>query len=211
MTVQLETTMSTALEHYQLLNHPFYRRWEAGELSRDELTHYAEQYRFFETMLPTFLETLSEKLPEGPIRNSVMANLEDEVSPPSHLELFEEFAHSYDASDPEISPATRHLVDSYSQLLERGSASSLAGLWAYESQGAAIADSKAVSLIQHYNAGSEAVAFWSVHGSVEGDHARWTLEALEALNPDVEEVETAATLIGGAWWSFLDERESFAA
>jgi len=27
---------------------------------------------------------------------------------------------------------------------------------------------------------------------------------------DVEEVETAATLIGGAWWSFLDERESFA-
>jgi len=33
------------------------RRWEAGELKRDELTHYAEQYRFFETMLPTFFNS----------------------------------------------------------------------------------------------------------------------------------------------------------
>ena len=93
MTVQLETTMSTALEHYQLLNHPFYRRWEAGELSRDELTHYAERcLASSRQCCRRSLETLSEKLPEGPIRNSVMANLEDEVSPPSHLELFEEFA-----------------------------------------------------------------------------------------------------------------------
>jgi len=43
-----------------------------------------------------------------------------------------------------------NLVDSYAQALLRGSASGLAGLFAYESQGAAIADSKAAGLNKHY-------------------------------------------------------------
>jgi hypothetical protein len=42
---------------------------------------------------------------------------------------------------------------------------------------------------------------------VEDDHARWTLEALDGINPDPLEAEAAARLIGGAWWEFLDERD----
>jgi pyrroloquinoline-quinone synthase len=210
MTTQLATTLDAALRDYQLLNHPFYRRWEAGELSRDELTHYAEQYRYFEAMFPLFLEGLSTQLAAGPVRDAVLDNLTDEVSAPSHLELFDRFARWFDASDAEISPAMAHLVGVYWLLSKRGPTSSLAGLWAYESQGARIAESKAAGLIAHYGAESEAVAFWMLHGLVEDDHAKWTLEALALLEPDAGEVEHAARLIGQAWWSFLDERELLA-
>lgn len=47
MNADLETCVRESLADRQLLEHPFYRRWEAGELSREELTRYAEQYRHF--------------------------------------------------------------------------------------------------------------------------------------------------------------------
>jgi pyrroloquinoline quinone (PQQ) biosynthesis protein C len=162
-------------------------------------------------MLPIFLERLAAKLPDGVARQSVTMNLADEVASPSHLELFERFAAFYQAEKTPISPAMQRLVDAYFKVLADNPANALAGLWAYESQGAAVADSKGEGLLRHYGATNDATAFWSVHGSLEGDHAKWTLEALESLEPDVDAVEAAARLIADAWWSFLDERESLAA
>lgn len=211
MTTQLETDINASLNGLRLLDHPFYRRWEAGELSRDELTHYAEQYRFFEEMFPQFLTKLSALLPDGPARESVLDNLKDEISPPSHLDLFEQFAASFDATDTAISPAMSHLVESYGALIEQGPHASLAGLWAYEVQGAEIAQSKAEGLARHYGARSEALAFWRAHGAVEDDHAKGTLEALSSLELDLNEVEVASRSIAQAWWTFLDERELLAA
>jgi pyrroloquinoline quinone (PQQ) biosynthesis protein C len=162
-------------------------------------------------MLSVFLEELSNQFRAGPVRDAVLENFSDEVTTPSHLSLFDQFAKSFDVTDAAISPATAHLVDSYCELLRQSPESSLAGLLAYESQGARIADTKAQGLIDHYHAGSEAVAFWSAHGSVEDDHAKWTLDALTLLQSDEHEVERASRLIAAAWWSFLDELELVAA
>jgi hypothetical protein len=65
--------------------------------------------------------------------------------------------------------------------------------------------------MRNYGSKENAVVFWLVHGSIEVDHADWTLTALSALNPNVEEARAAAILIAKAWWSFLDEREALAA
>jgi pyrroloquinoline-quinone synthase len=207
MNTHLPDALTDSLSDRQLLSHAFYRRWEAGELSREELRSYAEQYRYFETMLPLFLESLAEKLPEGSSRDAVLDNLRDETAPPSHLELFEMFATFYGARAVTISPAMARLVEAYDTLLERGSSAALAGLWAYESQGAAIAKSKAEGLRTHYGVESDAATFWDAHWLVEGDHADWTLDALSSLDPDASEAAASARLIGEAWWSFLDERE----
>jgi pyrroloquinoline-quinone synthase len=211
MDTQFSDALADSLSDRQLLTHAFYHRWEAGELSREELRSYAEQYRYFETMLPIFLESLAEKLPEGTSRDAVLDNLRDETAPPSHLELFEMFATFYGARTVTISPAMARLLEAYDTVLERGSAAALAGLWAYESQGAAIAKSKAEGLRAHYGVENDAATFWDAHWLVEGDHAAWTLEALSSFNPDADEVAAAARLIGEAWWSFLDERELAAA
>ena len=207
MTKQLANSLEAAICDRRLLSHPFYQRWEAGGLTLDELSHYAEQYRYFEEMLPQFLRQLAEELPDGRARDSVLKNLADEVATPSHLELFEHFASCYGALDAPISFAMRRLVDAYLEVLSESPAAALAGLWAYESQGAGIADSKAEGLTRHYGANSAALDFWLAHGSIEGDHAKWTLEALELLGPDDGIAHRAARSVADAWWQFLDERE----
>jgi pyrroloquinoline-quinone synthase len=207
MTTDLQQSFFDALRDRQLLDHPFYRRWEAGELSRDDLTRYAEQYRHFETMMPAFLTHLRDELQPGEARDLVEANLRDEVSPPSHLELFELFANSFHATDAPPSLAMQGIIDAYDGVAHRGTVAALAGLLAYESQGASVADSKGAGLAKHYEAPLEALLFWDEHGSIEGNHAEWTFDALTSLSPDLDEVRSAARLVGDAWWAFLDERE----
>ena len=147
------------------------------------------------------------QLEPGEARDLVEANLRDEVSPPSHLELFELFANSFDATDAPPSPGMQGIIDAYDGVARRGTVAALAGLLAYESQGASVADSKGLGLAKHYEAPLEALLFWDEHGSIEGDHAEWTFDALTSLSPDLDEVRSAARLVGDAWWSFLDERE----
>ncbi|MGC2485729.1 MAG: iron-containing redox enzyme family protein [Acidimicrobiales bacterium] len=211
MTTALQQSMFDVLSDRQLLDHPFYRRWEAGELSREDLTSYAEQYRHFEAMMPQFLRHLSDELEPGAARDLVLANLNDEVAAPSHLELFDAFGAFVGAVDVPASPAMSELLAAYDEVARQGVVASLAGLLAYESQGAAVADSKGAGLAAHYDAPEEALVFWREHSSIEGEHAEWTFDALDSLNPDLDDVHAATRLVGEAWWAFLDERESLAA
>ena len=87
-----EFDIAAVLRDRRLLDHPFYRRWESGGVSIEELASYAAQYRHFERFLPTFLRTLVAALPEGPGRDLVATNLADEEGDPvPHVELFERF------------------------------------------------------------------------------------------------------------------------
>ena len=52
----------------RLLDHPFYRRWEAGTLARSELAAYAEQYRHIEAALPEVLSRVASSLVTSPPR-----------------------------------------------------------------------------------------------------------------------------------------------
>ncbi len=211
MTRTLRSTLDDALDGRQLLSHPFYQRWEAGELSRDELTRYAEQYRHFEEMMPRFLGDLADALPSGDARTLVEANLRDEVATPSHLELFDRFAAHFDAQPAPASPAMSELLHAYDDVLAAGPVVALGGLLAYESQGAAVAESKGAGLARHYDASPAALEFWTQHGSLEHDHAAWTLAALEELAPSPSDVRDGARTVADAWWNFLDERERLAA
>ena len=210
MDIQIETTVHHALEGRWLLTHPFYRRWEAGELSSEELARYAEQYRYFEAYLPEFLAQLATSLNEGTALNSVLANLGDEVAEPSHLELFDTFADEFGAGPSDCSPAMTALLDAYRSALEEGGPTAMAALAAYEVQSSDIAQSKRDGLAAHYGATSTALEFWTVHATVEEDHAAWTLEGLASLSPSRDDVVRGVTSVANGWWKFLDERESLA-
>jgi pyrroloquinoline-quinone synthase len=203
--------LNEALEGRHLLDHPFYRRWECGGLQDGELARYAEQYRFFEANLPLFLAELAARLPQGVALDAVRDNLSDEVAAPSHLDLFEQFASFYGATDAEISPAMRGIIDAYDTVLAQGDAAAIAGLLAYEAQGAGIADTKAEGLRVHYGADESATTFWDVHGTVEADHASWTTDALTSLHADDAVIRDAARLVADAWWNFLSERDELVA
>lgn len=209
MDTSIDSIVRDALVGRLLLTHPFYRRWEEGDLAPEELARYAEQYRHFESFLPEFLGQLAEVL-DGKARDAVLDNLSDEVGEPSHLTLFEQFAAAYGADRVEASPAMSALLECYRTALHEGGATAMGALVAYEAQAAEIAQSKHDGLVTHYGGAAPAIDFWAVHGLLEQEHAKWTMDALSSMSPREEQIRRGVDLVADAWWRFLDERESLA-
>jgi pyrroloquinoline-quinone synthase len=205
----IHDTVAAATKGLRLLNHPFYLRWEAGELADSELAEYAGQYRHFEAMLPRFLGALAASLPEGDARRAVAANLADECGDPvPHLELFDRFADALGAPVARATSATQALLGAYNTVLADGPAPALAGLLAYELQAPEIAKSKAAGLRAHYDLNEDALAFWDHHATLDVAHGAWTAEALAGLDAQEDTVAGATRIVAEAWWAFLDEREA---
>jgi pyrroloquinoline-quinone synthase len=202
------SVVRVALADRRLLEHPFYRRWEAGEVSMGELAGYAAQYRHFEDYLPGFLTTLVASLPEGPGRDLVAANLADELGDPvPHIELFDRFARAVGACQTAPSPAMADLLETHGDLLLQGPLHGLAGFLAYECQAAEVAGVKADGLENNYGLDQDAISFWAHHGEVDIRHAEWAQNALDSLDWRPEALLPSVRRAADAWWGFLDERE----
>jgi len=201
------SSIDHALEGRLLLTHPFYRRWEAGELLDGELAAYGAQYEHFERQLPLTLAAIVETCPSGDVRDAVGANLDDELHRPSpHLELLASFLEAVGATTAAPTPATLALVALYEEAPARSTGFALGVVAAYERQAAAIARSKADGLRVHYGLDDAATCFWDVHAVLEEEHADWTLGAADTLPR--EEVLAGVADSRDAWWSFLDERDA---
>jgi pyrroloquinoline-quinone synthase len=209
----IDHALAGALAGRHLLTHPFYRRWEAGTLGDGELAAYAEQYRYMERELPVTLAAIAAAVPEGSARRLVEANLADELGDPCpHAELFETFAAAAGASTDAVpSTATKAMLAMIRSAAAKDPVAALAMVAAYEVQAADIAASKADGLRQHYGMDAEATRFWDVHSTQEVDHAKWSIQALAALDADPVVVEAAAQVAADGWWDFLSEREELAA
>src|ERR1700704_1710958 len=82
-----EVTMTTdvflsrlddCIHKYDLLCHPFYKAWSAGELTRDDLREYAEDYYHHVEAFSSYLSAFALRLEEGDLRRAVLANVCDE-------------------------------------------------------------------------------------------------------------------------------------
>jgi pyrroloquinoline quinone (PQQ) biosynthesis protein C len=213
----LDRVLAEVLADRRLLEHPFYRRWEAGELRPGELAAYAGQYRHFEAALPAVLERAAATLrAEGHDGAAalVQANLDDERGVPEpHLALFDGFLAAVGGDiDAPAGPAMAELVTG--PLAAHDAVALLAAVAAYEVQASDIARSKAEGLVRHYGLGTDGTRFWDVHGTLEDGHAGWTLDALAdatgAGAGDEATVRQAARRAADAWWAVLDEREAAA-
>lgn len=208
--MDLSPSVATALEGRFLLSHPFYRRWEAGELGEGELAAYASQYLHVERQLPVTLEAAISSADSARVRALLQENLDDERgNPVAHVELFATFADAVGASPAAPSPATASLTSLYAAAPDVGTAFALGVLAAYEVQAAEVARSKADGLREHYGLDESGTAFWDVHASMEAEHADWTLDAARELDPS--EFLAGVCASRDAWWAFLDEREVAAA
>jgi pyrroloquinoline quinone (PQQ) biosynthesis protein C len=211
-TDRIHEVLTDALVGRHLLTHPFYRRWEAGALAEGELAAYAEQYRLIERELPVTLAAIAARLPQGPARRLVEANLADELGVPApHAEIFESFAGAAGAaSDIAPTPATAALLAAVRAAATTDPVAALSMVAAYEVQAADIAASKADGLRRHYGMDAEGTRFWDVHTTQEVNHADWSAEALADLEADPAVVRAAAQVAADAWWSFLSERDALA-
>src|SRR5205085_7871948 len=136
-----------------LLTHPFYLAWTRGELSREALRDYAQQYYHHVAAFPTYLSAVHAKCDDQPTRKQILSNLiDEEAGEPNHPELWLQFADSLGAGRDEVKqPETAALIGTFRAVCGNGStAEGLAALYAYESQIPSVSESKIEGLKKHY-------------------------------------------------------------
>jgi pyrroloquinoline-quinone synthase len=153
-----------------VLEHPFYQRWSAGELGAEELGCYAAEYRHAVIALADAstlaAEQAAEEHAEGLRRHAAEET--------AHVALWEQFARASGArsgSEPMLAE-TAGCVESWTageDLLER-----LAVLYVLEAGQPEISRTKLDGLAAHYGYAEEgpATEYFSVHELRDVEHAR---------------------------------------
>ena len=197
------SSLDQEVQQRHLLNHEFYQRWSAGELSRPELEEYARQYYHYALAFPTFLSGMHAHTEDIVVRQYLLENLiEEERGPENHPELWLRFCEALGLDRSDVASATPNastvaLIESMRTFARsEGLHEGLAALYAYESQIPAVAKAKIDGLAAWYGITEPRdVAFFSVHMTADVLHSATARTLLEQLcdTPEKSEESRAAT------------------
>jgi pyrroloquinoline-quinone synthase len=224
-TLQFFEQLEARIAKYDLLCHPFYKAWAAGELSREDLCAYAQDYYHHVEAFPTYLAELGIRLNEGELRRAVLANLADEKGSEDvfgnpgreHADIWLDFAEGMGARRnlaghtplPEITALMAH----FHRVASEGTpAEALAAFYAYESQVPRVAQEKARGLREMYGADEKTCGYFTLHTTADVHHSnvwRKQLEKQLAADPVAAgEALTAGEAAAQALWKALDGIEA---
>ena len=209
---------------YDLLCHPFYKAWSAGELTRDDLRAYAEDYYPHVEAFPGYLAQLAVRLEESDLRHAVLANMRDEQGggdsrgeqEPPHSELWLDFVEGMGGSRiPKRHPAAEvgHLISGFQRVASEGAPEeALAAFYAYESQVPRVAQEKDRGLRELYGADEKTRGYFTLHATADVHHSQVWRKQLEKrinANPAIaEKALGAAENTAKALWTVLDGVEA---
>jgi len=212
------------IHKYDLLCHPFYKAWAAGELTRDDLREYAEAYYQHVAAFPTYLAELGIRLEDGELRRAVLSNMTDEKGvedafgdpQPSHADLWLDFVQGMGGTRlKKRQPVTevRGLVSHFHRVASEGSVEeALAAFYAYESQVPRVAAEKDRGLRERYGADKKTRAYFTLHTTADVYHSQvWRKQLVKRIqaNPQAaDKTLAAAESAAKALWNALDGVEA---
>jgi pyrroloquinoline-quinone synthase len=193
--------IEAARSRHDVLQHSFYTRWSAGELTTEELADYSGQYRHAVAAIADLSTYAAERLPEHP---ELASHAEEEHA---HVALWDGFVDAVDgSSEADANAETRTCVEVWSE--RDGTLAALARLYAIESGQPEISKTKLEGLSEHYGIESETGRrYFTVHRGRDVEHAAEGRELLEELieTPEDEDlVVAAAERAFQANWTLLD-------
>ncbi len=209
--------LDARIAQYDLLCHPFYKAWSAGELTREDLREYSLDYFQHVNAFPQNLATLAARLPEGETRNAVLSNLADENGGDAakgrpHAEIWLDFAEGMGAgrtvpanAAAGVAELTAHFAAVAS---EAATEEALAAFYAYESQVPRVAVEKERGLREMYGADDRTVGYFTLHQTADVFHMQVWQQQLDRVIGDDAKAETraldAAEAAAKSLWGALD-------
>jgi pyrroloquinoline-quinone synthase len=217
--------LEASIAKYDLLTHPFYKAWAAGDLTREDLREYARQYYHQVQAFPCYLAELALRLDEGDLRRSVLANMCDEKGATGkpgrdsapHSELWLDFAEGMGARRDmhwhRPLEEMRELIGHFHFVASEGAPEeALAAFYVYESQVPRIAKEKERGLRELYGADDKTCGYFALHANADVFHSNvWRTQLAKRLaaNPEAAEAALdAAEETARMLWKALDGIEA---
>jgi pyrroloquinoline-quinone synthase len=205
--VDLWSRLDDVHRRWDVLDHPFYRRWSRGELSAGELALYAGQYRHAVVALARAADSTaraSESI-------ELAAHAGEEAA---HVSLWDAFAAEA-GSDGRVDaePETAACADAWAGE-GRDLLGHLVAMYAIEASQPAISRVKADGLREHYGfASGLGTAYFDLHAERDVEHAEdaraLIAERLDGADEDALVAEAERVL--RANWTLLDGVERLCA
>lgn len=191
-----------ARERWNVLEHPFYQRWSAGELTREELASYSGQYRHATAAIARLSASIAESAPEAE-RAALRRHAAEEDA---HIALWDGFVDAVGGDVAAASTAeTRECVEAWTA--EDGRLRQLVRLYAIESGQPQISRTKREGLAAHYGIGDgPGNQYFRLHERADVDHAAEGRSLIEAhlAEADPDALVAAAEEAFKANWRLLD-------
>jgi pyrroloquinoline-quinone synthase len=200
--VPLFDRLADVQSRWNVLEHPFYTRWSAGDLSREELSWYAGEYRHAVVALARAAEAAAQAAEPG-VRAQIEEHAAEEAE---HVDLWDAFALAVEA-DITHEPAEETAECAAAWTAAGDALEGLVVLYAIESAQPAISRTKLDGLVDHYGfAEGPATDYFSLHAERDHEHAAQSRALIEERLDGADEDRLVAVAEGALRgnWALLD-------
>ena len=206
------------IKEKHLLNHSFYKAWNAGELPKETIREYAAQYFQHVSLFPRYLSAIHSNCDEIKTRQLLLENLnEEEQGTENHPELWMRFAEGMGNKRKNIKETipikeTEELVKTFMKLSKSEKYHiGLAALYCYESMQPEISETKKDGLQKFYNISDEdTLKFFTVHMHADKWHRKVVRNIIKKVadsKSKQDEITNSVKLALGALNNFLTGME----
>ncbi len=203
--------LNKKLDQYHLLNHPFYKSWNEGKLTREIIKDYAEQYYQHVKAFPRYISATHSICEDIEKRKILLENLQDEENPNAdHPKLWKNFAIAMGADPDKIENVKREwftndMIENFFHQARKSYAEGLASLYTYERQIPEIAETKIRGLKNFYGVTSKkGLEFFEAHKAADVIHRKECEKLLDSLTEEEKDkAEKASVLTARYLWNFL--------